>query len=939
MRKILSGLMFVLAVCWSAVSFAQLVDDELVNVGPRGIATQSSMGWGGDPQRGIDGNNDGNWGAATAFHTDGAPSWWEVDLRDIYYIQEMLLWNRTDCCIERLADFTVEVLDENRDVVFDSGILQGNSEVTVALPEVDAEGQFVRISMPGAFLHLAEVEIYSPEEGLPPPPPPPPPLEPIDEGVNPNGWIRSNAWNMLFLDQDGGCGGGGFPRMEGNWVAPYDLVEENPRPGDEWEIDFLAAESRGWTGGNVSDVPTWISMNFLRANAIPLIPEDLVNFDVMAAQARFTSPDNIVAISTTYVENTTDEPMRVYVCSASDDSIRVDINNHNVTLISACRGSAGDCQEVTCAELAPGINKITTHVWEGGGGWNMRLGLRDADMQVLDDFSEGVIFHGTGEDDELEGQEVAEAPDCTLEGVNPFGWIRTEAWNMLFLDQDGGCGGGGPGRMIGNWVAPYEMEEENPRPGDEWDIEFFDAESRGWTGTFSPLPTWLSAAFLQDEGGINISVGELVDFEAIVPQVGFLGTDNILAILTTYVENTTDAPLRVEVCTASDDSVRIDVNNVNVTLVSACRGSAGNCQETRCAELAPGVNKITAYVWEGGGGWNMRVGLRDQNGLVLTDASEDVVFLGTGADDELEGQFIDEPPEDCFEAGPPPPPDDEGFENVGPNGIATQSSEGWGGNPQRGIDGNTDGQWGGGSITHTNGAPSWWEVDLMDTYYISYMRIWNRLDCCSERLTNFTITVLDFEREVVWEETFLPNNELMNGAFLLIEDVEAEGQYVQVSMPGQYLSIAELEILQPTDAPPPPPDEICDNGLDDDEDGDADCDDADCSEEESCQAPPETTFVRGDANSDGSVNLTDGVVPLLYLFSGGAAPACLDSADTNDTGSIEITDAIIVFSWLFSGGMAPADPSPLSPGYSSEECTGDPTDDDIGCDRPSPVCN
>ena len=937
MQKILNGLMFLVVLGCSVAGISQ--DDDFTNVGPRGIATQSSEGWSGNPQRALDGNTDGQWGGGSVTHTNGAPSWWEVDLRDTYEIWSITIWNRLDCCSERLTNFTVTVLDSDSNVIFEEVGLDALSQENFELPEVDAEGQFVRISMPEAFLSLAEVEIFSPTDGLPPPPPPPPPLEPLEEGVNPNGWIRSNGWNMLFLDQDGGCGGGGFPRMEGNWVAPYDLAEENPRPGDEWEIDFLAAESRGWTGGNVSDVPTWISMNFLRANAIPLIPEDLVNFDVMAAQARFTSPDNIVAISTTYVENTTDEPMRVYVCSASDDSIRVDINNHNVTLVSACRGSAGDCQEVTCADLAPGINKITTYVWDGGGGWNMRVGLRDADMQVLDDFSEGVIFHGTGEDDELEGQEVAEAPDCTLEGVNPFGWIRTEAWNMLFLDQDGGCGGGGPGRMIGNWVAPYEMEEENPRPGDEWDIEFFDAESRGWTGTFSPLPTWFSAAFLQDEGGINITVGDLVDFEVIAPQVGFNSTDNIVAIATTYVENTTDAPLRVDVCTASDDSVRIDVNNVNVTLVSACRGSAGNCQETRCAELAPGVNKITAYVWEGGGGWNMRIALRDEFGLVITDASEDVVFLGTGADDELEGQFIEEPPEDCFEAGPPPPPDDEGFENVGPNGIATQSSEGWGGNPQRGIDGNTDGQWGGGSITHTNGAPSWWEVDLMDTYYISYMRIWNRLDCCSERLTNFTITVLDFEREVVWEETFLPNNELMNGAFLLIEDVEAEGQYVQVSMPGQYLSIAELEILQPTDAPPPPPDEICDNGIDDDEDGDADCDDADCSEEESCQAPPETTFVRGDANSDGSVNLTDGVVPLLYLFSGGAAPACLDSADTNDTGSIEITDAIIVFSWLFSGGMAPADPSPLSPGYSSEECTGDPTDDDIGCDRPSPACN
>ena len=136
-----------------------------------------------------------------------------------------------------------------------------------------------------------------------------------------------------------------------------------------------------------------------------------------------------------------------------------------------------------------------------------------------------------------------------------------------------------------------------------------------------------------------------------------------------------------------------------------------------------------------------------------------------------------------------------------------------------------------------------------------------------------------------------------------------------------------------------PPDEICDNGIDDDRDGRADCDDTDCSETAQCREPAGPTFVRGDANSDGSINLTDGVVPLLYLFSGGAAPGCLDSADTNDTGSIEITDAIIIFSWLFSGGAAPAEPSPLSPGYSAENCAEDPTDDGIGCDRPSPVCN
>ena len=96
--------------------------------------------------------------------------------------------------------------------------------------------------------------------------------------------------------------------------------------------------------------------------------------------------------------------------------------------------------------------------------------------------------------------------------------------------------------------------------------------------------------------------------------------------------------------------------------------------------------------------------------------------------------------------------------------------------------------------------------------------------------------------------------------------------------------------------------------------------------------------MRGDANSDGAINLTDGVVPLLYLFSGGAEPACMDSADANDTGNIEITDAIILFSWLFTGGVVPQPPSPTSPGYPGSDCGEDITEDAIGCVRSSPVC-
>ncbi|MBI4605310.1 MAG: hypothetical protein HY721_25380, partial [Planctomycetes bacterium] len=47
-------------------------------------------------------------------------------------------------------------------------------------------------------------------------------------------------------------------------------------------------------------------------------------------------------------------------------------------------------------------------------------------------------------------------------------------------------------------------------------------------------------------------------------------------------------------------------------------------------------------------------------------------------------------------------------------------------------------------------------------------------------------------------------------------------------------------------------------------------------------------FVRGDANSDGVVDLSDAVFTLLHLFGGGRAPACEDALDAGDSGRVGI---------------------------------------------------
>jgi hypothetical protein len=74
----------------------------------------------------------------------------------------------------------------------------------------------------------------------------------------------------------------------------------------------------------------------------------------------------------------------------------------------------------------------------------------------------------------------------------------------------------------------------------------------------------------------------------------------------------------------------------------------------------------------------------------------------------------------------------------------TQSSEGWGGVPKRAVDGNTNGQWGGGSCTHTqNENQPWWQIDLGREYEIVKVVIFNRQDCCMDANNNLQIMVDD----------------------------------------------------------------------------------------------------------------------------------------------------------------------------------------------------
>jgi hypothetical protein len=60
----------------------------------------------------------------------------------------------------------------------------------------------------------------------------------------------------------------------------------------------------------------------------------------------------------------------------------------------------------------------------------------------------------------------------------------------------------------------------------------------------------------------------------------------------------------------------------------------------------------------------------------------------------------------------------------------------------RAIDGNTRQDWGGNSCTHTNTQQDpWWRVDLQHQRTVQTVKVWNRSDCCGDRLNHWEVRV------------------------------------------------------------------------------------------------------------------------------------------------------------------------------------------------------
>ncbi len=178
-----------------------------VNVAQGKTATASSV-WdtaaGSTPDKAVDGIAPASYPNIWHSGSGDRTPWLQVDLGAIFLVNEIVLWNRQDCCQNRLRDITVQIQGPGHEVLFETlvnpgDVLGGPPTISIKL-NVAVPGQFVRasrtednVNLTGDdqyLMQLAEVQVFA--------------VAPL-EAFNPtpsNGAVRvgANAANLNQVD-------------------------------------------------------------------------------------------------------------------------------------------------------------------------------------------------------------------------------------------------------------------------------------------------------------------------------------------------------------------------------------------------------------------------------------------------------------------------------------------------------------------------------------------------------------------------------------------------------------------------------------------------------------------------------------------------------------------------------------------------------------------
>ena len=180
-----------------------------------------------------------------------ANPWWEVDLQGTYNIQEIKLYNRINCCPDRLANFTVLVSNtpftaNAGGMVFTKNQAAPSGQGGKGTYKGNATGRYVRIYLENTnYLSIPEIEIFGTPTSAPVT------ATPVSSTIKPleNGYVRmQNSWKKAnyIHNQKGKLEEG---QIQPNWLsAQWKLVSYAGgwvNIQNRWKPDLLLNNNNG----------------------------------------------------------------------------------------------------------------------------------------------------------------------------------------------------------------------------------------------------------------------------------------------------------------------------------------------------------------------------------------------------------------------------------------------------------------------------------------------------------------------------------------------------------------------------------------------------------------------------------------------------------------------------------------------------------------------
>ena len=212
----------------------------LRNVALGATASQSSTQGPAGPGLAVDGDRNGALAVASLARTNSETNpWWQTDLGRVIDLHSVRLWNRTDCCADRLSELHVFVSQNSPagrsygDLLADNGVwrtyVAGPVGTSLTLP-VGAKGRYVRVQLAGSGeLALGEVEILA---------------LPVQPAIPDLGALRNLALGRQPSQSSEAQGGASGRAVDGNANGSFaalsttlTAVEANPW----WEVDLGAS--------------------------------------------------------------------------------------------------------------------------------------------------------------------------------------------------------------------------------------------------------------------------------------------------------------------------------------------------------------------------------------------------------------------------------------------------------------------------------------------------------------------------------------------------------------------------------------------------------------------------------------------------------------------------------------------------------------------------